>query len=254
MNKAKQQPARNWFEQGGQSYAAFRPKYPPELTAVLASLTDTNQLVIDVGCGSGQLTEHLATRFDKVVGIDPSHDQLMHASAHPNIQYVCASAESLPIAEGQASLITVAQAAHWFDLPRFYAQATSIGRPDGVIALISYGVLRLHDEQLQARFHSFCHQEIGPYWPPERKLVESGYADLPFPFKEIKTPPMTIELAWDRESFLGYLGTWSAVKRAAEAGESGLLTQFSNDLQKLWSDKSKLESITWPINMRLGRL
>ena len=51
------QPARNWFEQGGRAYARFRPDYPPQLSAFLASVAPTRQLAVDVGCGNGQLTQ-----------------------------------------------------------------------------------------------------------------------------------------------------------------------------------------------------
>jgi SAM-dependent methyltransferase len=55
-------PPRNWFDQGGQAYARFRPDYPPELGARLASMAPAHGLAVDVGCGNGQLTQLLAPR------------------------------------------------------------------------------------------------------------------------------------------------------------------------------------------------
>lgn len=143
--------SRNWFEQGGEAYARFRPEYPPELAQFLASISKDKALALDVGCGNGQLTRQLAQHFDQVLGLDPSCDQIAHAAAHPLVQYACAPAEQLPLADHSASLITAAQAAHWFDLPRFYAQVLRVGSRNALLALISYGVLRLDDE-LDARF------------------------------------------------------------------------------------------------------
>ncbi|WP_341646012.1 class I SAM-dependent methyltransferase [Thauera sp. SDU_THAU2] len=244
--------SRNWFAQGGEAYARFRPTYPPELACFLAGLVPGRQLAVDVGCGSGQLTGLLGEHFGKVLGLDPSAAQLAHAAPHPRVEYVCAPAERLPVADGSASLITVAQAAHWFDLPRFYAEVRRIAAPGAVLALISYGVPCL-DEELNARFGRFYADEIGPFWPAERKLVDGGYADLPFPFDEQAAPAMEIRAAWTLEELLGYLSTWSAVRKAREAGHEKLLGTFAADLAALWGDPARRRDIRWPINMRLGR-
>jgi SAM-dependent methyltransferase len=244
---------KNWFDQGGSDYARFRPEYPQQLADYLASVAPDAQLALDVGCGNGQLTQLLAAHFSQVVGLDPSADQIANASPGERISYQCAPAERLPLADGSASLITAAQAAHWFDLPAFYGEVRRIGRPGGVLALISYGVLEL-EPQLNQRFQHFYWQEIGPYWPPERKLVDSGYATIDFPFEEFKAPAMQMRVEWRLPEFLGYLQTWSAVRSAREAGRADILVQFASELEALWGDPSIQRSVTWPINMRMGRL
>lgn len=245
--------SRNWFDQGGRAYARFRPEYPPELAQFLASVSPGTALAVDVGCGNGQLTAQLAAHFDRALGADPSADQIAHAAVHPRVEYVCAPAEQLPVADRSAQLITAAQAAHWFDLPRFYAEARRIAAPHAVLALVSYGVLRL-DEELDARFNRFYWDEIGPYWPAERKLVDSGYADLSFPFAERTAPPLEIRKAWRLEELLGYISTWSAVRSVREAGREDILQGFADDLAALWGDPTLSRDVCWPINMRLGTL
>jgi SAM-dependent methyltransferase len=250
-------PVRNWFEQGGSAYARFRPEYPPQLAAFLASVAPAHQLAVDVGCGNGQLTQLLAPHFNAVVGFDPSADQIANAihPAIPNarITYQCAPAEQLPVADGVASLITAAQAAHWFDLPAFYQEVRRIAVPGCVLALISYGVLHL-EPALNERFQQFYRDEIGPYWPPERKLVDSGYATIDFPFEELTAPHLAIEVQWQLSELLGYLLTWSAVRNAQEAGCEALLLDFADDLSKAWGDEQIRRPVSWPINMRIGRL
>jgi len=246
-------PTRNWFDQGGRAYARFRPEYPPQLTDFLASVAPNTRLAVDVGCGNGQLTQHLAAHFSAVVGLDPSADQIANILPNARITYQCAPAEKLPLAEGSASLITAAQAAHWFNLPAFYQEARRIAAPGGVLALISYGVLNL-EPTLNARFQTFYWEEIGPYWPVERKLVDTGYATLDFPFEEVAAPPLEIRLDWRLSEFLGYLLTWSAVRRAQEAGRYEVLLKFADDISRLWGDANIRRTIAWPINMRIGRL
>ncbi|MGJ7914972.1 class I SAM-dependent methyltransferase [Massilia sp. LXY-6] len=247
------QPARNWFDQGGQAYARFRPEYPRQLAAFLASQAPDDALAVDVGCGNGQLTQLLAPYFGKVVGLDPSADQIANAAPNERIDYRCASAEQLPLRDAGASLITAAQAAHWFDLPAFYREVRRIARPGAILALVSYGVLKL-DPALDARFQTFYWDEIGPYWPAERKLVDTGYATIDFPFEELAPPALEIRLDWHLSEFLGYLTTWSAVRSAREAGKEELLVRFANDIAQAWGDPDLSRTICWPINMRIGRV
>lgn len=166
---------------------------------------------------------------------------------------MCATAEALPLPERCASLITAAQAAHWFDLPAFYAEVRRIANPHAVLALVSYGVLQL-DAELDARFQRFYREEIGPYWPAERQLVDSGYATLDFPFEPITPPAMVIRLEWNLDEFLGYIATWSAVRQAREAGREDLLQRYAGDLAQSWGAAGIRRTIVWPINMRLGRV
>lgn len=253
MSGASTDKRRNWFDGGGNAYARFRPEYPAELATYLAWVAPDTSLAVDVGCGNGQLTVRLAEHFTAVMGLDPSTDQLAHATRRSNVDYRCAPAERLPLAERSASLVTAAQAAHWFDLRAFYAEVRRIAKPEAVVALISYGVLRLDDEGLADRFVRFYRQEIGQYWPAERQLVDSGYSTLDFPFAPIAPPAMAIRLRWSLDDFLGYIATWSAVRRAREAGQEAVLHRFARDIARIWGDPTHRREISWPINMRVGR-
>ncbi|MGW5386195.1 methyltransferase domain-containing protein [Nocardia sp. NPDC003963] len=243
----------NWFDRGGQAYARFRPEYPARLAMLLAALAPATDLAVDIGCGSGQLTTRLASFFDAVIGIDPSADQIAHARRRERVRYLRAPAEDLPVPDRSASLITAAQAAHWFDRPAFYAEARRIAAPEAVLALISYGVMR-PDPDLAPRFDRFYRSEIGPYWPPERALVDTGYAEIDFPFDEYPAPPMRIEKNWTLPDMLGYISTWSAVRRAGDAGDTAVLHSFAAEMTELWGDPTTTRQVSWPVVMRLGIL
>lgn len=242
----------NWFERGGEAYARFRPGYPDQLAASLAALAPSRQLAVDVGCGNGQLTRQLACHFDAVLGCDASAEQIANAVPAPGVSYRCAPAEALPVADGSVSLLVAAQAAHWFDLPAFYAEVRRAVVPGGVVALISYGVLQF-EPALDARFQRFYRDEIGAYWPPERRLVDTGYATLDFPFAEMAAPPLSMRVLWSLPQLLGYLSTWSAVRRAGDAGQEALLRAFADDFAALWGDPQGQRALAWPIAMRLGK-
>ena len=121
------------------------------------------------------------------------------------------------------------------------------------MALVSYGVLRLEPE-FDERLSRFYQDEIGPYWPAERKLVDTGYTAIDFPFAEFPTPSMGIRLDWHLDELLGYISTWSAVRRAKEAGREDILLSFADDISEAWGDPSIRRSVTWPINMRIGKI
>ncbi len=246
-------PGKNWFDQGGQAYAAFRPQYPSAIASYLATLVAETKLALDVGCGSGQLTRLLAAKFDNVIGVDPSADQIAHAVQCANVSYQCSPAEKLELSDESADLITAAQAAHWFDLPKFFNEVRRVGRTNGVLALISYGVLDLEPD-LNERFQHFYSNEIASFWPPERKLVDSGYSTIDFPFAERKPASMAIRLYWNLAEFLGYLSTWSAVRQASEVGRGDVLHHFADDMAKCWGDADARRLIVWKINMRIGKL
>ena len=252
MNSAAAE-TKNWFDQGGSAYARFRPEYPPELAAYLACISPDRSHAVDIGCGNGQLTTLLAAHFSTVAGFDSSEDQIAHAVARENASYRCAPAEDLPLLSRKASLVTAAQAAHWFDLPRFYNEVRRIATPGAILALISYGVLRL-DGDLGIRFERFYWSEIGPYWPSERKLVDSGYATIDFPFSELDPPAIAIHLEWCLEEFLGYISTWTAVRIARDSEREDLLNRFAADIAELWGEPKARRPISWPINMRIGKL
>jgi len=244
---------KNWFEKGGQAYARFRPDYPSELAAILAEYATSRALAVDVGCGNGQLTTLLASAFDEVVGLDPSADQIANAPRRERVRFLCAPAERLPLPDRSANLITAAQAAHWFDIDAFYAQARRVLVPSGALALIAYGVIEADGDVGRALAH-FYHDVIGPYWPPERRHVEAGYRSLPFPFSEAAAPKIAMTKTWSLTDLLGYVGTWSAVRNAEASLGGEPLEAFASTVSEAWGDPGQRREIRWPLSMRIGHV
>jgi hypothetical protein len=63
---------------------------------------------------------------------------------------------------------------------------------------------------------------------------------------------MSIDVEWDLGRLLGYVSTWSAVRRAREDGREHLLTGFAADLAALWGEAGTARASSFPIAMRLG--
>ncbi|WP_033580999.1 class I SAM-dependent methyltransferase [Dickeya chrysanthemi] len=243
----------NWFSRGGQNYSQYRPEYPQKLAEYLAKIAPDNQKALDVGCGTGQLTRLLSAYFTSVTGVDPSEDQLQNAFAAPQITYVHSAAECLPAEFSRYNLITVAQAAHWFKLHDFYREVQRVASSQAVIALISYGVLSIEGD-VGERFKKFYYEEIDHLWPPERKLVDSGYRELYFPFEELSAPTFRIEVDWNMAALLGYISTWSAVRQAQQKEQEHIITRFATELGVIWGNPDSCRKMFWPINMRIGKI
>ncbi len=240
----------NPFTSGGADYAAHRPTYPAQLAAALAGAAPARRLAVDVGCGSGQLSVLLAEHFDAVDAYDPSDSQLSGAEAHPRVRYAVAPAESLPAADGAADLITAAQAAHWFDRPRFYAEVKRIAAAGAVLALITYDN-PVGDEAALAPFRAL-YEALDPWWRPERRDVEAGYKTFDFPFEEFELDVDPIRRDWDYAAMAAYVQTWSALRYAKAAGEDALIARHLNDAEAAWGPGRKV--VEWPIAMRIGRV
>lgn len=244
---------KNYFSERSDNYAAYRPSYPVDLVNALADLCAAQDRALDCGCGTGQLSVLLADRFTDVIATDASSNQIAKATQRDNITYRTALAEHSGLADESVDLITVAQAAHWLDLETFYPEVTRIARPDGILALITYGVLHVEGD-IDALIQDFYYQTIGPYWPAERRHVETGYQSLPFPFTEIKVPAIIMEEYWPLEALMGYFNTWSAVKAATKLLGTNPVDQLRESLLPKWGDPMSQKKITWPISVRAGKI
>ena len=235
-------------------YADFRPHYPAALFDYLATLVPQSSVVWDCAAGNGQATLDLAARFDKVIATDASREQIASATPHPKIEYRVAPAEQSGLPDKSIALVTVAQALHWFDLDRFYAEVKRVLIPNGVIAVWAYGINTVEGDEVNQLAYEFYAETVGPYWPPERKLVEDGYRTIPFPFVEITPPAFRMEAQWTLEQLLGYFSTWSATNRYIKANGHNPLEPLASDLKRVWGDKDSARLIAWPLTIRLGRL
>ena len=172
---------------------------------------------------------------------------------HPAIEYRLASAESSGLPDGVVDLSIAAQAAHWFDVGRYYGEVRRVSKPDGIVALITYGMTRIDDviDRIVQRFYS---ETAGPYWSPERRHVEAGYRSLPFPFAEIEMPSLVMETEWGLEELAGYVETWSATRALLRAEGPEKVAAFREELRDAWSAGPDIRTVRWPVASRVGRV
>jgi methyltransferase family protein len=240
------------FSRDSAGYAKFRPRYPVALFDWLAGLPAARRIAWDCATGSGQAATLLAERFDLVVGSDASVAQLLVASRAPRVGYFASLAESSALAAGRVDLVTVAQALHWLELPRFYAEVDRVTAPGAALAIWGYATLTAAP-RIQAAIRRFHDETVGPYWPTERKLVETGYRSFQIPIREVVAPRFAIEARLTLSALLGYLRTWSAVGNYLSAKGHDPVTALEPELAAAWGDPTVPQPIVWPLFVRAGR-
>jgi SAM-dependent methyltransferase len=239
------------FSTQAATYAKARPTYPAALFAELARLAPGRGLAWDAGTGNGQAAAALAAEFAHVIATEPSAAQLAQAVTHPRVEYH-QSAETAPmLVDGSVDLVTVAQAAHWFDRPKFYAEVRRVLRPGGVVALWTYGLSAITPE-IDGVVERCYSGTVGPFWPVERHHPETGYRELDFDFPEEPFPKAAMELAWILPEFAGYLRSWSATNRFIKAKGFDPIAAVEAELAPLWG--GGMRTVRWPLAGRLGRV
>lgn len=240
------------FSGHADDYARYRPDYPQALFLWLAGICPVRQLAWDCACGNGQAAVGLAHYFDRVIATDASENQIRNAIAAAKVEYRVATAEQSGLDSNSVDLITVAQALHWFDLDAFFTEARRVLKPGGVLAVWSYGLTHV-DPEIDAVIHYLYSDLVGSYWPMERRRVETGYADIAFPFSEIAPEDFAMEAEWTLDELTGYLRTWSAVKLYLADKGIDPVAEVEPALNKLWGEDQSRKTIRWPLNLRVGR-
>jgi len=239
------------FSKQAADYARFRPGYPRELFDYLVSIAPSRRLAWDCGTGNGQAAAGLASVFDAVIATDASEKQITNAELHERVDYRVAPAENSRIESGTVDLIMVAQALHWFDLDRFYAEARRVLKSDGVLAASAYNLLHINPA-IDEVVNRYYYEVVGPFWPQERKLVEQ-FDNLPFPFHEIDPPKFEMTAQWNLDHLVGYLRTWSSTQRFMAAKGSDPLKQIMGELRAAWGTPEQTRNVIWPLTLRIGR-
>jgi ubiquinone/menaquinone biosynthesis C-methylase UbiE len=156
-------------------YQRYRRGYP---TAVLDCLVDSFGLtaqdtVIDLGCGTGQLSLPMATRVRGVIGVDPEPDMLARARLAAtelglsNVSWVLGADTDLPtisalLGHGTVGAVTIGQALHWMDVDRLFAGLSSLTRAGGGVAVVANGTpLWLQDNSWSRALRDCLEQWMG---------------------------------------------------------------------------------------------
>ena len=247
----------SYNQEQGKAYAQIRRDYHPSVyqTIINHHISTGGQLdtLLDVGCGPGTAAHALAPHFAHAIGLDPSEGMIATArspgdasSTSEPVRFEVSTAEELgehlspPIQDSSVDLITAANAAHWFDMSRFWPSAARVVKPGGSVALWTSGKICAHPSMpnaaaIQAAMDRSQEQHLTPYLVPGNLLTLNGYIDLPLPWTLAPPVPEFDESTffrkdWDAaedffvgqpeadlDTFEKMMGTGSAVTRWRQA-------------------------------------
>ncbi|AXQ23740.1 class I SAM-dependent methyltransferase [Acinetobacter wuhouensis] len=240
------------FSSGSQLYQQARPSYPPEVIQEILNHVPARGFAWDCGAGSGQFTQLLAPYFDHIVATDISAQQLQHAPYFDNVSYQVQASEKTTFPALGFDLITVAQAIHWFDFDAFYREVCRTLKPDGVLAVIGYGLIQVENQAVNALVQRLYCEQLNGYWDAERRFIDEEYQTIPFPFEEIQVPAFKMQYQWTAAQLLKYLSTWSAVKHYCEKNPS--LDHPLVALAEVLTEAHEDLILEFPIFLRVGKL
>lgn len=241
------------FSEQAQEYARHRPTYPAAMFAYLASLAPTRELAWDCGTGNGQAAVALAEEFEHVVATDASASQIENAFPHERVEYRVEPSEQTTIPTGTVDLVTVGTAVHWFDFDRFYAEVRRAAKTNAILAVWTYS-FPVIAPAIDRWIENFYYVTLKGFWPERIRYLEQRYETLPFPFEEIQPPAFQMEADWSLHSLVGFLSSWSAVRKLVDArGEAAFEAQVE-ELTGIWGEPSEEKKIRWPLHFRIGRI
>ena len=161
-------------------YDRNRPTYPDALVdhACRVARIGPGDRVLEIGCGSGQLTRSLLARGLRVTALDPG-DHLIAIAGEKlkdagDVEFVNARLEDMQLAPERYQAVFSASAIHWADPDLSWRTIADVLAPDGTLALIQYFGLhqrRSADDQEQLLSAMRRHApEVAATWPTYRDL------------------------------------------------------------------------------------
>jgi len=209
-----------WF------YARYRPDHPIEVINILIEKFKlfNRSRVLDLGCGTGQITLQIAPYVSEVIAVDPQEDmlnegqKLANTRGISNIRWIVGESGDLPRISGYINDIdftVIARAFHWMDREQTLKDLYKITKFDGGIAVIDDGGSRdgpmvPWKETITQLRKKWLGEERkagtqGTYTPPTKRfetyLLESTFSDL-------EVAGFNIERIWTIDQIVGY--TYSA--------------------------------------------
>jgi SAM-dependent methyltransferase len=168
------------FNEVAVEYDRSRPSYPDALVDEACEVADigAGDRVLEIGCGTGQLTRSLLARGLRVTALEPGDHLIRIAGENlkdaDDVEFVHARLEDVQLPHESYEAVFSASAIHWVDPDLGWRKIADALAPSGTLALIQYFGLqeqRSIDDQealLSAiRKHA---PELAATWPTYRDL------------------------------------------------------------------------------------
>jgi SAM-dependent methyltransferase len=199
-------------------YARYRPGYPkPFFDSIVAQFRlDGTGRLLDLGCGTGQLTLPLAEHVAEAVGMDPEPQMLTEAAKQAravgitNVTWAQGGSEDLPGNAGRFNLVTMGRSFHWMDRQQVLTALESIVDGGGGLVIANDSCLIRPTTPWQRAIEDLQNH----FLPPEmlRDNATPGTAAEPHeaiparsPFRDLHHATYEFDRPWTIAHVIGYL-------------------------------------------------
>ena len=168
------------FDEVADEYDRIRPTYPDELVdrACRVAGLGAGDRVLEIGCGSGQLTRSLVARGLHVTALEPGQNLIALARQNLDgaeaVEFINARFEDAPCPREHFRAVFSASALHWVDPTVSWRKIADVLVPGGTLALISYLGLEeersKHDQEAVLAAIRTVAPDIAAEWPTYRDL------------------------------------------------------------------------------------
>jgi SAM-dependent methyltransferase len=225
QERSRRHQRRTLFNGVATLYQATRQTYPAQIVDLLLATAGVGQgsPVLEIGCGTGQLTGDLAGRGFGLAAIDIGPAMIAAARGHvddPAVLFQVCSFEDFAAADSSFDLIVSATAFHWIDPEIRFSKSTRLLRPGGWLALLSTGVQ--YDDALEAALHDMWVARSEDWaWtarkptPDAEAIRESGYFDEPVQREHARHVTIAADMVIGVENTRAVTLSWAADVREA---------------------------------------
>jgi ubiquinone/menaquinone biosynthesis C-methylase UbiE len=215
-----------------QRYALARPYFQPQVIEIIRThlcLAHKVPKALDVACGTGHSTQALLEIAEQVMGTDLSNAMLTQVNDLKDIYFQQAPAEQLPFANNEFDIVTVCMAYHWFDQPKFLAEAKRVLKDRGTLVVYNShfpGIMEGNDT-----FQKASNEYYASFPPPKRSAKHpidieaqaAGFTGTSLPF--------SYKVMWNLNELTQYFCTQSSVIDQVEQGNQSI-EQVIADLEE----------------------
>ncbi len=226
---------RNNFSGVVGAYVKYRRGYTAEVYEVMyAFCPDINSRVLDVGCGTGIVTNELAGHYAHVTGIDIAEKMLEVARINKldNVDLLAASAENLPFFDASFDLVTASVAYHWFNYDKAGKEIVRVLKPQGKLCVISKYIPESLAAGAPGYLPLFALENLEKFVPEvphtnKEKIGEPIFTRVGF--TQVSSRKVEIDDVYTKEEILGFIQSHSTFN---------LLTSEQQEEYKKLNEKS----------------
>ena len=205
------------FARVAREYDRGRPGYPPQAIEWILGRRPIE--VLDIGAGTGKLTDAVLAAGHHAVAVEPLAEMReVLIARRPQLAVIAGTAERLPLGDGSVDAVVVGAAFHWFEQEAALAEIARVLRPPGVLGLLgnTFATDRRWAAELREILGRAPHTSPG-HWPDPDRLagIFATVEEAEFPHAQEMTPAQVQDYASSRSSF-AVLGERERGERLAE--------------------------------------